>query len=1063
MSRIVGWCLRNRSVVVLAALLLLGGGGYAATQLNQELLPDVEFPLVTAQTPVPGAGPDLVDEQVTQEIEAAVEGVGEIESLESSSTEGFSFVAVEFSLDTDTEEAERELQSALEGAELPEQAGSPEVSAQSAADFPVMNISLAAGDRSLTELTQYVETEVVPTLEEVDGVGGVELLGGSEEQISVELDPESLREEGVPAEAVVGAISEAGGSTPVGEVTIEGATAPVVTETGLGGIGALRELPVGGGAAAAASGAPGGAAPGEMPEGEAPPGEASAGEASAGGASPEQAAEPVLLEDVAEVSQSEENLSGVSRSDGEPSVGLSVVKEQEANTVEVSEGLREALGGVRDELGESGVQIVFDSAEDVESAVSGLVEKALLGAAFAIAVIFGFLRSVRATLVTAVALPTSVLAALLFSWGEGLTLNILTLAGLTIAVGRVVDDAIVVLENSYRYIQQEGLDPDEAALRGSSEVASAITSSTLCTAAVFLPLGLVGGIVSEFFLPLSLTVAFALLASLIVSVTIIPVLVSTFIKRRGAGGRDGEESGPGLLVRLYTPALRWSLRHRAVVLVAAAALFAGGIGAAFLLPSSFFPPSESRTLIADVELEDGSSLAESAEDVEPFEDFLLEAEGVESYQLSVGGEDTLSPEGERPDDQAQAFVSIAEEADVDSTLERVRERGEELYGEGFQAELQQQGPPTGGLEVAVTGGSEEERAAAAERIVEEISGISGLENVQSGASGGGEQISVDVDPQRAAEAGLSPSAVSQALATLIGGSGGAELSVSGDTPVSVGVPADRVDSVDEVRSLPVGATGASVEDVAAVELAEAPSAVSRADGEPAVTVTGDISGEDTNAVSAAVGERIGALDLPDGVEASVGGESEDIAESFNDLFISIAVALAVVFLILVVFFGSLLLPLVILLAVPLTTIGAFGALLVTGTALSLPALLGVLLLIGIVVANSILLIDFVTKARGRHEGATEAIVEAGQARLRPILMTALVTIFALLPLALGFGGGAVLISNSLAIPVIGGLLTSTFLTLLVVPVGYSVLEGARERVRRRQEKRRLTKLPDEEA
>jgi hydrophobic/amphiphilic exporter-1 (mainly G- bacteria), HAE1 family len=1068
MSGIVGWCLRNRSVVVLAALLLLGGGGYAATQLNQELLPDVEFPLVTVQTPVPGAGPDLVDEQVTQEIEAAVEDVGEIESLESSSTESFSFVAVEFSLDTDTEEAERELQSALEGTELPEQAGSPEVSAQSAADFPVMNISLAAGERPLTELTRYVETEVVPTLEEVDGVGGVELLGGSEEQISVELNPESLREEGVPAEAVVGAISEAGGSTPVGEVTIEGATAPVVTETGLGGIGALRELPVGGGAAAAASGALGGAAPGEMPEGEAPTSEASAGEApsggaSAGGAPPEQAAEPVLLEDVAEVSQSEENLSGVSRSNGEPSVGLSVVKEQEANTVEVSEGLREALGGVRDELGESGVQIVFDSAEDVESAVSGLVEKALLGAAFAVAVIFGFLRSVRATLVTAVALPTSVLAALLFSWGEGLTLNILTLAGLTIAVGRVVDDAIVVLENSYRYIQQEGLDPDEAALRGTSEVASAITSSTLCTAAVFLPLGLVGGIVSEFFLPLSLTVAFALLASLIVSVTIIPVLVSTFIKRRGAGGRGREESGPGLLVRLYTPALRWSLRHRAVVLVAAAALFAGGIGAAFLLPSSFFPPSESRTLIADVELEDGSSLAESAQDVEPFEDFLLEAEGIESYQLSVGGEDTLSPEGERPDDQAQAFVSIAEEADVDATLERVRERGEELYGEGFQAELQQQGPPTGGLEVAVTGGSEEERAAAAERIVEQISGIPGLENVQSGASGGGEQISVDVDPQRAAEAGLAPSAVSQALATLIGGSGGAELSVSGDTPVSVGVPADRVDSVDEVRSLPVGATGASVEDVADVELAEAPSAVSRADGEPAVTVTGDISGEDTNTVSAAVGERIGGLDLPDSVEASVGGESEDIAESFNDLFISIAVALAVVFLILVVFFGSLLLPLVILLAVPLTTIGAFGALLVTGTALSLPALLGVLLLIGIVVANSILLIDFVTKARGRHEGATETIVEAGQARLRPILMTALVTIFALLPLALGFGGGAVLISNSLAIPVIGGLLTSTFLTLLVVPVGYSVLEGARERVRRRREKRRLAKLPDEEA
>ncbi|WP_053057634.1 efflux RND transporter permease subunit [Rubrobacter aplysinae] len=1077
MSRIVSWCLGNKSVVMLAVVLLIGGGGYAATQLNQELLPDVEFPFVTVQTAVPGAGPDVVDEQVTQSIEDAVEGVSGIEGIESNSTQGFSLVNVEFGFDTTPEEAEEDLQSALEGVELPEQAASPEVATQSADSLPVVNLSLEAGDRSLTELTRYAEDEVIPGLEEVEGVSSASLLGGSGEQISVRLDTEKLEEKGVPPEAVVGAISGAGGSTPVGEVVVDGASAPVVTETGLGGIEALRELPVGGAAAAAPTGgAPSGASgSGGSPEGAtggAPPSGGSSGGAPSGaapsGAPSGEAPEPVLLEDVAEVSQSEENLAGISRTDGEPSIGLSVIKEQEANTVEVAEGVREELGGVRDELGDDGVNVVFDTSEDVEESVSGLVEKALLGAAFAIAVIFIFLRSVRATLVTAVSLPTSVLAALLFSWGEGLTLNILTLAGLTIAIGRVVDDAIVVLENAYRYIQEEGLDPDEAALRGTSEVASAITSSTLCTVAVFLPLGLVGGIVSEFFLPLSLTVAFALIASLIVSVTIIPVLVSLFIKRRGVPqntAQDPQNSGEqrqGLLVRLYTPVLRWGLGHRAIVLVVAGVLFAGGLGAAFLLPTSFFPPSESQTVIADVELEDGSSLQESSEQVRPFEDFLLDDGGVESYQLSVGGESAQGQPGARPDDQAQAFISVAEDADVDSTLERVQERGEELFGGGFQAQVQEQGPPAGGLAVSVTGGSEEERAVASEKIVDEISGVSGLENVQTDATGGGRQISVDVNPQDAARAGVSPSAVSQSLATYISG-GGSDLSITGDTPVSVGVPADRVDSVDDVESLPVGAAGASVADVADVEQSEAPSAISRTDGEAGVTVSGDISGGDTNAVSTAVEERVGNLELANGVEASVGGESEDIAESFNRLFISIGVALAAVFLILVVFFSSLLLPLVILLAVPLTTIGAFGALLITDTALSLPSLLGVLLLIGIVVANSILLIDFVVKARGRHDNVTEAIVEAGRARLRPILMTALVTIFALLPLALGFGGGAVLISNSLAIPVIGGLLTSTFLTLLVVPVGYSVLEGGRDRARWRREKRRLARLPKEEA
>ena len=255
MSRIVGWCLNNKSVVLLVVLLLLGGGGYATTQLNQELLPDVEFPLVTVQTPVPGAGPDLVDKQVTQEIEGAVQGLDNVESLRSTSTRGFSFVAVEFGLDTDPGEAKRELESALDGLNLPEQAGGPEISAQSAADFPVMNVSLAAGDRSLTELTNYAEKQVVPDLEKVQGVGSVALLGGSGKQINVQLDTQSLRDKGVPAEAVVGAISEAGGSVPVGEVRIDGETAPVVTETGVGGVEALRKLPVGGGATAALGGA----------------------------------------------------------------------------------------------------------------------------------------------------------------------------------------------------------------------------------------------------------------------------------------------------------------------------------------------------------------------------------------------------------------------------------------------------------------------------------------------------------------------------------------------------------------------------------------------------------------------------------------------------------------------------------------------------------------------------------------------------------------------------------------------------------------------------------------
>ena len=1153
MEKIVRWCLKNRSVVFLATIILIASGVYATTRLNQELLPDIEFPIITVSTPVPGAGPDVVDEQVTQPIESAVDDVEGIESIQSTSSAGFSVVVIEFAIDADTKEAEAELGGALDGVELPQQAEEPEVQSQSPSEFPIMSVSLSAEDGDLAELTDYARDEAVPLIEDVEGVARADLIGGAERQIEVELDTEKLRENGLSADAVVGAISGAASvNTPLGDVEIDGLSTPVRITGGLDDTDALKELPVG-----VAEGTAAGAAPGGIPTGA--PEEMLGGAAASVppvGAATDGAPEPVVLADVGEVREVSSDITGISRTNGEPSLGLNLTKESDANTVEVAEGVEEALGEIRNDLGEDEVLVVFNSAEDVEESVSGLVEKALIGGALAILIIFLFLRSLRATLVTAVSLPTSILAALLFSWGNELTLNVITLAGLTIAVGRVVDDTIVVLENSYRYVQ-EGFQPQEATLKVATQVASAITSSTLTTIAVFVPLGLVGGIVSKFFLPLSLTVAFALLASLLVSITIIPVLASAFIKRRTtravptedresspeydhdeffdmdrrirrrsrrsrrrgilwalfgllgglislsvgavvaarAGVLDGipwvpadfvdawsgfadaaldtgspvflvgtgalaallmvtvaallavraarrEEGSPGLLVTLYTPALRWSLRHRLFVVVLAMLAFVGGLAAIPFLAVSFFPPSEERLLQATAELSSGTALEETSDELRPFEDFLLDDPGVKSYQLSVGGEDNFNPDTPlRASNQAQAFITVSEGADVSMTLKRVDEEGRDLYGEGFQVEVLNQGPPTGGIEVLISGGSERELHEASELVTKELSETGGVTNVESDLSDLSPEVEVALDADRVAEAGLSPTQVPTSLGTLLGG--GAQLTIS-ETPVSVGVPEGSVDSLEEVRELPVG-TGATVEDVAGVREVAAPVAVSRVDGDRAVTVTGTITSEDTSSVSSEVQTSLSELDLPGGVTAQVGGESEDIEESFRNLILSIAVALALVYLILVVFFGSLVVPLIILLAVPLTTVGTFGALLLTDTALSVPALLGVLLLIGIVVSNAILLVDFIENARGGHEMLDEAIMEAGRARLRPILMTALATIFALVPLAFGFGGGgSALISSSLAIPVVGGLVTSTFLTLLVVPVGYSLLRGRRK-------------------
>jgi hydrophobic/amphiphilic exporter-1 (mainly G- bacteria), HAE1 family len=696
---------------------------------------------------------------------------------------------------------------------------------------------------------------------------------------------------------------------------------------------------------------------------------------------------------------------------------------------------------------------------------------------------------------------------------------------------------------------QSGYDPEGAALKGTTEVASAITSSTLTTTAVFVPLALVGGIVSKFFVPLSLTVALALIASLVVAVTIIPVLVSIFLKRRtgdhapqstdedfpeygsrrmrraemrNGGGfarfvagvllfllasaltlavasragllddvpglpagfvdavdgfvsgigpgspiflsvvavvgvllllglvllvvraarRSGGES-EGLLVRIYSPMLRWSLRHRLAVLLLALLAFAGGLGLVQLLPVSFFPPSEERLLVADVELPVGTDLEQTSQKLRPFENFLEGDESIKSYQVSIGGEDTFDPESPvRPGNKAQAFINVKENADVRRTLERIDAKGDELYGDNFQIQIISNGPPQGGLEAVLTGGSKQDLARSADLVSKEFRKLDDVNNVRSDLSGGNPEVEVKVDPEKAAKAGLSPGLVASSLGSLLGGS---TVTTIGDAPVVVGVPESSVDSLEEVRELPV-ASGTTVGDVAEVREVKSPAAVSRTDGERAITVTGEITSTDTQTVSTNAQKAIADLNLPGNVSAQVGGENEDIDESFRNLFLSIIVALVLVFLILVVFFGSLLVPLVILLAVPLTTVGAFGALYLTNTALSVPSLLGILLLIGIVVSNAILLVDFAIKARDRYETSDEAILAAGQARLRPILMTAFATVFALLPLALGLsGGGNGLISSSLAITVVGGLATSTFLTLLVVPVGYSLLKSGRRR------------------
>ena len=663
----------------------------------------------------------------------------------------------------------------------------------------------------------------------------------------------------------------------------------------------------------------------------------------------------------------------ITRTNGEPSLAISVLKEPDSNIIEVVHAVLERLEEAKTALPDDvEFTTIANQAVDIEGSIEGLQREATLGAFFAVVVIFVFLLSVRSTLVTGISIPVSILGGLILMGWWGMSLNILTLGGLAIAVGRVVDDSIVVLENIYRHIQM-GEDRRHAALAATREVAGAITTSTLTTIAVFAPLAFIGGIIGAFFLPFALTVTFALLASLAVALTVVPTLGSIFMRPSDAA--KATEDRETWLQRTYTPVLRWALAHKLHTILAALAIFIGSLGLLAGIPQTFLPSGDENLVSAEVTLPQGTALEEMLADGGPVELVEVVLNGlrndgaVDNYQVTVGsGDFQFGPGGGLggSPNTATVFVQLTEEADPQYTAELLRR---ELSGDNRRVvvnTVQLGGPSSDALELVLTGEEYAETAAGALRVVEALQGVDGLVNVGSNA--------VVAGPGSPEQGGLAQ--------------------------------------------------------------------IYQFNGRRAVTITGTITAANTQAVNRAVTSAIDAVGLPAGVEVQTGGVFADMQEAFSKMGIAMLVGVILVYLVMVVTLRSLLNPFVIILSLPLASIGALAALFLTGRALGVPSLIGILMLIGLVVTNAIVLIVFVEQLRSRGLGVYEALIQGGRTRLRPILMTAFTTSFALLPLAMVASGG-VLVGAELATVVIGGLMASTFLTLVVIPVVYSLLRRER--------------------
>ena len=656
---------------------------------------------------------------------------------------------------------------------------------------------------------------------------------------------------------------------------------------------------------------------------------------------------------------------GITRTNGEPSLPVTIAKKPDANTVSVVERVLEGLEGLKPRL-PSGVEFVTleNQAPRIRDSIESLERETLLGALFTIAVIFAFLLSVRPTLVSSISIPASILGALIIMRWTGMTLNIMTIGGLAIAVGRVVDDSIVVLENVYRHIQQ-GDDRLEATVAATREVAGAIITSTLTTIAVFLPLTIIGGIIGAFFLPFALTVTYALLVSLVVALTVVPVLGSLLIKPA-----DKPVVRDTWLQRAYTPLIRWALGHKAATLAVALVLFAGSFGLLGSIPRTFLPSSGNDRLTVGLTLPPGATRDAMLLGVGQVEAVLgrLRDEGaVDAFEVTVGAGGPRSGPGGggfRGSNSASFMVLLTGDADAAETASLLR--SELVGGEGavVVTEGRGGGPASSNrLELVLTGADYDEVSATAARIVVALQGVEGVANV------GGDASATVVDGRPG------PGTLSQ---------------------------------------------------------------VSRVDGRRAVTITGSIIDENLQEVNRRVDAVVDRVGLPAGVGLETGGVFADIREAFSNMARAMVLGILLVYLVMVISMRSLRTPFVIILSLPLASIGAVGALFITQRALGLPALIGLLMLIGLVVTNAIVLISFVEQLRARGLSLYDALIEGGRTRIRPIMMTAFTTSFALLPLAVVAGGEGIL-SAGLATVVIGGLLTSTFLTLVVIPVVYSLL------------------------
>ncbi len=1015
------------SMLILAVVFI---GLYALPNLGVALMPDMDMPMVTISTSYEGAAPAEVEKTITKIIESAVSSVSGVKEISSTSSTGNSMVMVQFNYGVDLDDKVNDLRGKVDSVRksLPDDAGSPTISKMDPNSQAIMTYSLSGG--TLVKMKEIAENTIEPALERVEGVSSVSISGGKEREIQVKLNRTKMDAYGLTIQQVSEAISGGDITGTAGTIVRGSSEISIRVMNEFDSLDIIKNVQI---------------------------------------SVPDSSENYVPLSDIADVVDSFKEVSTITYVDDNESLSISVMKTSDGNTVQVAKLVREQVTSLSQTLPEGiKLSIVSDTSTTINDTIKSVAEHGALGGILAVIILFLFLRSPRSTAVVAITLPIALIGTFSAMYFSNVTINMLSLGGLLLGIGSLVDFSIVVLESIYRK-RQEGFDIISAAKVGTAEVGTAVMASAASQIVVFLPVVFVSGIASMIFKPLALTVSFSHACALFGALTLVPMMASKMLKNVPAPQdfqyQKGTKNpvtifGYGLqkLTSAYKSTLSWALGNRKKVVAGTILLFFLSMACIPLIGIEFMSSMDERGVNVTIEMPTGTKLEatqEKAKEIDALSQKALSS-GIKTTHITVGGgRNPFSGTSESNNATIEYKLKSTDQYKLTASeaTEKVRLALSDVVGATITvaAESGAMGMSSSAVDVIIRGDDLDALTELGNEAVDIIKGVSGTRNVSSSLSNN-IQLQVEVDREKAARYGLSVSQILSVIKTAFGGSTVGSLHTGDDTvDITLTFPDDFAQTESNLASLAlVSSSGVQVpvSDVASIAIKNSPQEISRSNQNREVEITADVSGIDSGSVNNDVQEKLAAMSLPQGYTIDFSGERRNMNESFSSLGIALILAIVLVFMVMAAQFESLFQPFIIMFSLPPTFIGAVIGLGLTGTRLNIMSLIGGIMLVGIVLNNAIVLVDYINTLRKRGVERNEAILQAGPIRLRPILMTTLCTVGALMPMAVGSGSGNE-IMKPMAIVIAFGLTFSTLITLVLVPVVYAIFDDLGNKISKR--------------